>query len=224
MTKGLSKAMGTKILVDADILIKLSVLDCFEDSFGAIGLQIAETATLHSMTLSAGVRNAGVRMRKARSGAGASRLLSTLTTIPTIDRLDQVELQLSASLIKASQQLGLAVDGGEAILVSICIHRNISLLTTGDKRAIRSLPLISRCVPQVASLGSKVIPLEGLLLKLTQKVGLATLLTRFNANSGCDGALEHALMIADGDQVVFEHELKRRLSTLRRTAGNYLAC
>ena len=81
-----------RLLLDADVLIKLSVLDCFSECITALGFQIADCATMRSMTRSAGLDNPVVREQRAGgSGKPARRLFRTLSTIRTFDMMTEAD-------------------------------------------------------------------------------------------------------------------------------------
>jgi hypothetical protein len=219
----MSSLAPPRALFDADVLIKLSVIDCFQDCIAALGLQLPECATLLSMTKSAGISNATVRDRRSGGGKASRRLFRTLSAIPTIDKLAADEQALAAKLNQASQNAGVFVDGGEAILFSISIIRGIPVVTTGDKKAIKSLPPLKRAVPELAAMQKRVVPFERILLQLVSAKGFAGLLSRLEAGKACDGALRDSLQEAAGDQDKFCAALEGRLAVLAQSAAFFLA-
>lgn len=212
-----------RLLLDADVLIKLSVLDCFGECIAALGFKLAECATMRSMTKSAGVDNQVVRERRAGGpGKPARRLFKTLLTIPTIDKMTEAEKLLSAAISAAAQKHGLAFDGGEAMLASVAIHRGLPFVTTGDKKAIGSLPVLAQHVVAVARLRGKLLPLEYLLLKAIQSVGLAALHARIDEGKGCDAAVFHVMTEAGADQHSFEAALVRKVRAVQAMAPGFV--
>lgn len=212
-----------RALLDADVLIKLSVLDCFRDCIAALGLTVPDCATLLSMTKSAGISNPVVRDRRSGGGKASRRLFRTLSAIPTIDKLMAEEQVLAAKLTRASLDNGVFVDGGEAILFSISINRGIPMVTTGDKKAVKSLPPLQRAVPEISAMEKRIIPFERLLLRLVAAHGFANLSGRLEAGKACDGALSDALREAAGDQGRFCAALENRLAVLAKSAAFFLA-
>lgn len=219
----MTEASTYRLLLDADVLIKLSVLDCFSECIAALGLTLAECATMRSMTRSAGVDNQVVREQRAGGpGKPARRLFKTLSAIPTIDKMTDAEKLLSAAISAAAQKHGLAFDGGEAMLASVAIHRGLPFVTTGDKKAIASLPVLAQHVAEVEHLRGKLLPLEYLLLKAIQSLGLAALHARIEAGKGCDAAVFHVVEEAGADQLAFEAALVRKLRTVHAKAPGFL--
>lgn len=209
-------------LVDADILIKLSILDVFADCLSAIGLKVAECATIESMRYSAGLHKQHVRERKAGVGAPAARLLATLRTISGISSISPDEQRLSTAIVAHSNRLGLAIDPGEAIIISVCVRRQIPYVTTGDKKAIRSLPDLERAVAEVANIKGKLIPFEYLLQQLVLKKGYATVHAKLVAGQHCDTGLRNALKAAGVDGDRFLARLETKLGELRKEAPGYV--
>lgn len=221
----MTPASPYRLLLDADVLIKLSVLDCFSECIAALGFKIAECATMRSMTRSAGIDNQVIREQRAGGpGKPARRLFKTLSSIPTIDTMTEPEKLLAAAIGAASQRHGLAFDGGEALLVSVAICRGLPYVTTGDKKAIGSLPTLAQHVSEVARLQGKVLPLEYLLLKAIQAHGLAALYPRIAAGKGCDFAVFGIVEAAGCDQPGFEAALVQKLGAIQSKARGFVAC
>lgn len=219
----MTEASPYLLLLDADVLVKLSVLDCFSECITALGYTLAQCATLRSMTRSAGVDNQVVREQRAGGpGKPARRLFKTLSAIPTIDKMTDAEKLLSATIIAAAQTHGLAFDGGEAMLASVAIHRGLPFVTTGDKKAIASLPVLALHVDEVSQLRGRLLPLEYLLLKTIQSLGLAALHARIDAGKRCDAAVFHVVEEAGSDQAAFEGALLRKLHAVQANAPGFV--
>ena len=211
------------LLFDADVLIKLSVLDCFSECVVALGYKISDCATMRSMTRSAGVDNQVIREQRAGGpGKPARRLFKTLSSIPTIDKMTEPEKLLAAAIGAASQKHGLAFDGGEAMLLSIAIHRGLPYVTTGDKKAIGSLPTLAQHVSELAQLHGRLLPLEYLLLKAIQANGLGVLFPRIDAGKGCDFAVCGIVEAVGLDQPSFESALLCKLMAIQKKAPGFV--
>jgi len=220
----MTTASPYRLLLDADVLIKLSVLDCFSECIAALGYKLADCATMRSMTRSAGIDNQVIREQRAGGpGKPARRLFKTLSSIPTIDKMTEPEKFLAAAIGAASQTHGLPFDGGEALLVSVAIHRGLPYLTTGDKKAIGSLPILAQYVGELAKLQGKLMPLEYLLLKAIQANGLAALYPRIDAGKGCDFAVCSIVEAVGADQPNFEASLLYKLSAIQQRAPGFIA-
>jgi hypothetical protein len=219
----MTEAFPYRLLLDADVLIKLSVLGCFSECIAALGFKLAECATMRSMTRSAGLDNQVVREQRAGGpGKPARRLFKTLSTIPTIDKMTDAEKLLSAAINAAAQKHGLAFDGGEAMLASVAIHRGLPFVTTGDKKAIGSLPVLAQHVVEVTQLRGRLLPLEYLLLKAIQSVGLAALHARIDEGKGCDASVFHVITEAGTDQHAVEEALLHKLRAAQAKAPGFV--
>lgn len=212
-----------KLLFDADILIKLAVFDCFTLGLAALGFTLDEVATMRSMTRSAGVENGQVRLNRAGNVKAASRLFMVLKTVPCIDAMAVEEKELAGAIVTSSIQLGLAIDGGEALLMAIALNRKLPLIATGDKRAIRSLPALATALPAVNQLAGLLIPLELVLLKSLRHHGIAALLSRLHGGADCDASICNALKEAGDCQVALDAELAARIDALRADAPGFIA-
>lgn len=211
-----------RLLFDADILIKLSIFDCFTDCVEVSGFKVSECATMKSMTRSAGIDDPSIRDLKAGPGKPARRLFNTLRSIPTIDKMSQAEKELAAEINIVSQREGLQVDGGEALLISVSVHRQIPYLTTGDKKAVRSLPKLTQRIGAIADMKGRIIPLELLLLRLIQARGIGAVFDRLDAGKDRERTIANVIAEAGRDQSLFEAELMRCVASLQRNAPGFI--
>lgn len=212
-----------KLLVDADILTKLSAFDCLDECLASVGYKVEECATLRSMAFSAGIYRPNVRKRRVGgSEVAADRLLKTLTVVPMIDDLSDSEKGLAAAITAASQVLGLAFDGGEALLASVSIFRGLPYLSTGDKKAIRSLPALVQYIDQLRGLKGKLLPLEFLIMKAVERHGLVLLMDRLESGQACDGSIRKLLAQSKGNQANFLTGLTLSLELLNQSAPGFL--
>jgi hypothetical protein len=212
-----------RVLVDADILIKLSVFDVFAECLTALGFKVSDCATMQSMKFSAGLNKPQVRDRKAGVGAPSARLLATLQAIPSLDNPTIEEQQLSAQVVRQSQALGLAIDAGEAIVMSVCVLRQLPYVTTGDKKAVRSLPHLEPHIQVLAKLKGRIVPLEYLLLRLVQHNGFAAVRSKLVAGAYCDMAVSRALQASGTSAALFERAMESKLAQLQSEAPGYVA-
>lgn len=219
----MTEASPYRLLFDADVLIKLSVLDCFSECIAALGFKLTDCATMRSMTLSAGLDKQVVREQRAGGpGKPARRLFKTLSTIPTIDKMTDSEKHLSAAMTAVALKHGLAFDAGEAMLASVSIHRGLPFVTTGDKKAVACLPVLAQHIVEVAHLKGRLLPLEYLLLRAVQSLGLAALHARIDAGKGCDFSVSHVITEAGTDQPAFEAALIHKLRGVHAKAPGFV--
>ena len=67
------------------------------------------------------------------------------------------------------------------------------------------------------------LPLEYLLLKAIQSLGLAALNARIEAGKGCDASVFHVAEEAVGNQARFEAALQRKLRAIHAKAPGFVA-
>lgn len=211
------------VVVDADIVIKLSVLDLFSEALAAIGTSPSRCGMLRSMKFSAGVSRSSIRVRKAGQGAAADRLLSSLNILSTLSEPTTSEAHCAAALVLASQSLGLSVDGGEALLFAVSLSRNISFLTTGDKKAVRSLAEIEKHIPSVSEMRGRIIAFEHLTYASIRRFGFQQLSARLHTGAHCDKGLQNDLHHAQSDEAALTACLARRWQELNDAAPGFLA-
>lgn len=218
----MSGSSSIRLLFDADILIKLAIFDCFVECIEVSGLELSECATMRSMTRSAGVDHPVVRDQKAGVGKPSRRLFAVLKAIGTIDKMDESERALAAEINATSQQLGLQVDGGEALLISVSVHRCIPYLSTGDKKAVRCLPVLAERIHALGNMRGRIIPLELLLLRLVRAKGVAAIFERLEVGKDREGAIAALIADAGCDQAAFEAGLMKYLAQLEMLAPGFV--
>lgn len=72
----------------------------------------------------------------------------------------ELEVELAAEIELFGQEQGLALDSGESLLAAIVVVRDVSLLETGDKRAITGLEEAARQLDSLSLLHGRVRCLE----------------------------------------------------------------
>ncbi len=101
-----------------------------------------------------------VRDRDAASRALEELFARAVVLEPTDD-----ELSVAAELEQLAQRAGVELDVGESQLAAIVAARDIPMLDTGDKRAVRGLEALSDRSQTCAALRARVRCLEQLLLR-----------------------------------------------------------
>jgi predicted nucleic acid-binding protein len=91
----------------------------------------------------------------------AIELIDAATELEPTDE----ELRLATQIETRAQRAGLSLDPGESQLAAIVIGRSISLLETGDKRAIQVLEALLEHLTEVNSLCGRVRSLEQKVLR-----------------------------------------------------------
>jgi len=111
-------------------------------------------------------------------------LAQSATVEPTSD-----EIGFAAELESTALRLGLTLDSGESLLCAVMVNRLIPSLLTGDKRAIRTIEVLLRVVPELYFIGGKVRCLEQLVLKCLERGKGPALRAAICAESSIDRAL-----------------------------------
>lgn len=211
----------TQAIIDADVIIKLSVLDLFWECLKSVSAENEDIATLESIRISCGLRNSHVRLKKTGDPDAAARLLMHLRALSSIDRLTRNEEATAAEIVAAAIAARLPVDAGEATLMSVAIHRDIPFVTTGDLRAIKSLQALVSRAPILTRLTGRVVCLEELLCRAIDAHPIEMILPRLAAGRLCDDWLKQA-MTGEITAKSLLIAINERLILLRRAAPGFL--
>lgn len=154
-----------KVAVDNDVLLKAA---CY-------GL------ALRFWARAGGARSAGVlgaarfvlpkaieRGSTVHDKAAASAALAEFLARATVLEPTAAELTVAADLEQLAQGAGLELDVGESQLAAMVAARDIPLLDTGDKRAVRGLECLIVLSPTCARLCSRVRCLEQLFIRVLE--------------------------------------------------------
>ncbi len=103
--------------------------------------------------------------RKTARNAALDLIARSTVLEPTRDELD-----FAAAIETAAQRRGLELDAGESQLAAIVVHREVGLLETGDKRAIRSFDVLLDEIPDLDPLSGRLRCLEQIIARCLQTV------------------------------------------------------
>lgn len=125
-------------LIDADLVFKfasINISEPFKNVFKKYATKIAIPLSFKYVVPSL--------MRKkidpVNIGVALSSLEDLLAFCDCVEPTEE-ELILSAQIETIAQDLNLAIDIGESMIIAIFITRQLDYIATGDKRAIKSLP------------------------------------------------------------------------------------
>jgi hypothetical protein len=107
--------------------------------------------------------------------------------------------------------------------MSVCVLRQLPYVTTGDKKAVRSLPHLEPHIQVLAKLKGRIVPLEYLLLRLVQHNGFAAVRSKLVAGAYCDMAVSRALQASGTSAALFERAMESKLAQLQSEAPGYVA-
>ncbi|TMK40054.1 MAG: hypothetical protein E6G56_08620 [Actinobacteria bacterium] len=118
------------------------------------------------------IASAIARGSRVRDKAAASKALAEFLSEAAVLEPTNAEVGAAAELERLAQLTGLELDVGESQLAAMTAGRDIALLDTGDKRAVRGLEILIDLSETCAQLGARVRCLEQLFLRvLDEKPG-----------------------------------------------------
>lgn len=174
--------MPEGVLLDNDIVLKLSTYQTADDMIDATTIcgTVPSILGVARFTLRSRVeRSRNIRHREAVM-AVLQRALGILNRIePNLE-----ELEVAADLEQQAIESGLELDAGESQLFAVMLKRNLPLMVTGDKRAIRAL-----CRLASNDVAAKIACLEQLIASVITICGYEALRTRVCAEPAADRAM-----------------------------------
>lgn len=201
------------LVIDNDIVIKLSRIGTYEDALKALKLRPKQVGSLGVMLRYMGRASETSRMRLAGSKSGADRLAKALRSITEIEP-EVAEKSLAATLMKIILLNGYDMDEGEVALLAVALLRGSVDMASGDKRSLRSLPHLARHEPSVTNLKGKLICFEQIVKLLCKLNGMPRVRLAVTTDRAADKTLTQAydmcgaresLFIAAMDMVIDEH-------------------
>ncbi len=209
--------MSVDLLVDNDVVIKLSRMDVFSEGMQVIGAEEGKVGSLRVMLRYMGIADEKRRLRLTQDNkAEAERLNVALHSIVELE-LTAAESKDAASLMKMALDNELDVDGGELMLMVVALHRGGIDIATGDKRAIRSLPALAELWPPVGSLRDRIVCLEQIFARLSTLRGIARVRTAVSTSPKADSTISYILdqtssggptRFVAGVKLVLDHQIE----------------
>lgn len=172
--------------------------------------------------LAGAIERAKLSRAKTEVHAEAVAFLDAATALePT-----RAELALAAEMEALAQQLALSLDAGESQLAAMTTERAISVLETGDKRAIRAFERLLDHLEQLRPLAGRVQCLEQLLLRVVSEEDVDMVATAICAEPFVDQALTNCFGCRSEDPISKEMvfvALSSYIEDARRNAPRVLA-
>ena len=164
------------------------------------------------------------RVDVARRSAALEDLTAFLDSVDILDPTD-TEQQFAADLEAAAQRLNVALDTGESQLCAIVIERAMTLLLTGDKRAIAAAERLIGVVPRLAEISGRLLCLEQATGRLLEAGDYAEIRRAVCAEPEVDKALTICFSCGRPDvpQGKVIEGLRSYVDDLRRQAPQILA-
>lgn len=209
------------LFADLDALSKLSAWGLYDEACRMLGTVPADVRV---------VRSFAPQLRGDRHGRWSTRLTAAgrLRALRAADagRDDFPIREADADLLLSLEQRAdtFRVDEGERALIAGVLYHEGSLLTTGDKNALRALTGERACSDICRRLDGRVIHLEQVVLRLIDGQGFEAVRERIVPVRSCDRAIAAAFgsgMAATEANV--RTYLAQSVDELRRDTGGLLA-
>ncbi|MEL7686721.1 hypothetical protein AAG592_04370 [Citromicrobium bathyomarinum] len=161
-----------------------------------------------------------LRMDLAQPDSAKDELRRLLANLKKLEP-EEVEITLAAELTALAQERDLPLDTGEAQLAAILITRGLSLLITGDKRAIAALGELH---PITQEIGSRVACLEQVIEALCSNIGADEARSAICREPGADRTMRLVFSCGreDWSPENLEEALRSYIGDLRRNAAGLL--
>ena len=213
--------MTPRTAVDNDVLIKTS---CYV--FGEQLLQLySETGV---GVLDSAMYVVGDRLQKAVGIHDGERARLHWTWI--LQRVEELhptedEVDLATAMEDFALRNGLQLDGGESLLFAMAVHRGVTRIVTGDKRAIQSLEILLReSGLGIGELQNRLVCLEQLLAVFVEYVGADEARRRVCAESEVDKSASICFSCTAGQRSNFDPTgLDSYIADLRASAPSLLS-
>ncbi|MBN9023306.1 MAG: hypothetical protein J0H08_14685 [Rhizobiales bacterium] len=208
----------TDVLVDNDIVLK-SCCYCIDEPLFELLDDVGATPlilTVAKFVIAGRIKRDRSLVNRERAHASFKRSFVRFREVEPTEE----ELALAAEFEATAQALNLELDGGESQLLALLIKRRISLLLTGDKRAIVA---IERVAAEML-LGPSIICLEQVMTTLLGRVGLARLREGVCTEPDVDRAMTicFACRSTVVDQTSVEVGLRSYVDDLRKSSSRIL--
>jgi hypothetical protein len=209
--------MSYEVAIDNDILIKCSCFDFLRelpDGPAFLILGAARFVVEHELATDPVINDP----TNARS-----RFQDFLKVASTLEPTPE-EVKFATELEEAAATYDLPLDTGESQLCAIATLRALSLVVTGDKRAITALERMTAHVPRLRGLEQRLVCLEQLVLGLISAFGVPEMRERVCKEPLIDKAMSICFSCAteELDASSVTDGLRSYVSDLRRQAATVL--
>lgn len=180
-----------RLLMDNDVVVKLAQMDCYQDTLSALGRKDGEVGSLGFMLRYMGKASAEARLHLTKDKAAADRLGAVLPRITEIEPTDEQQRR-AARILKQAMLAELDLDQGEVGLMAVGVDFEEADIATGDKRALRSMPAISKLEASIAALKLRLICFEQMIRELCRTFGIRRVRTAVNTFPAADTVISAA--------------------------------
>ena len=209
--------MTEPCLLDNDVVLKISAYQLLEETL----LQFTIDGTAPAML---GVGRFVLRKKAKRSERFVNTNAVVASVADAIDRLQLVEptneeVELAAALEESAIEAGVALDTGEAQLLSVLIKRGSPIFATGDKRATEAITALAP--PEITG---RLVCLEQIFLCLLKQVPFVDVRHKVCQEPKADKAIASCFSCASiassgFDPASTREGLRSYIESLRKASG-----
>ncbi len=212
-----------KVFVDYDILFKGACFGLLSELISAICTRSDSVSVLGSARFVV-----SRKIQRSKLSKGCAVALETLVAFlgrTHVLEPSGAELQLAADLELAAQEAGLNLDTGESQLSAMLVLRTLSLLLTGDKRAITSVERLLDYDRRLLPICGKVMCLEQVFVAALTQERVASLRRAVCGEPEIDTALAICFSCRSASVATLSitQGLQSYIDALRRLASRVLA-
>jgi predicted nucleic acid-binding protein len=209
-------------LIDNDVLLKGACYGVLLEITSAVFPNRNEVGVLGAARFV--VSKSIKRQALNRDSADAERTFANFLAHVRILEPDTQESGVAADLELAAQRLGLALDAGESQLCAILINRGLSLILTGDKRAIQAAEQLIDVDTRLLAICGKAMCLEQAFLLTLPGLGPDALRAAVCSEPNVDKALTicFGCHSAATSAENYTEGLRSYVNSLRSTASRVL--
>lgn len=149
-----------RLLIDNDIFILLAGADLLEEAVTALGFTLADSYRLAALPFVVSGKKPPLPVEVVEQVRQQCEQVNVLNERPSNELLQMLVATPS-------------VDAGEAVLYALLAEQPSALLTSGDKRAMRTIAQTPAVATIRTAIAGRVISLEALFLRLVKKHSVA---------------------------------------------------
>lgn len=171
-------------LSDNDIIEKLAICDLLDDALTAFDAERSDVYVIPTLKYRFGVAKNREKVEQKLGAEVLTRILDFLASVQEIREYSKADHELLDDVV--------AIDAGEAILLSATAIFPEYRLFTGDKRCLKMVATCPECVPIAHRIKGNVVCFEQVLCRLIASHGFSHVLTKVVPRLHCDTALRAA--------------------------------
>ena len=209
------------LFADTDALAKLCAWDLYDEACRLLGAAPSDVCVVGAEKYQIRADRQG-RWVARLTDAGRLRALTAFQSGRDEFPISEADADLLLSIEQRDDTF--RVDEGERVLVAGVLYHSGSLLTTGDKNALRALSAEPACVGICQRLDGRVVHLEQVILRLIDDLGFEVVRARIVPVRQCDEAVRAAFGSGmQATEASVRGYLEQSIAELRLASGSLLA-